>query len=63
MRQGYYKATMVAKPYGSDEWRLYNVIKDPGETRDLSEEMPELLQELIDEWDNYAKDVGVVLPE
>ena len=63
MRQGDYKATMVAKPYGSNEWRLYNVLKDPGETQDLSEEMPELLQELIDEWDNYAKDVGVVLPE
>jgi len=63
MRQGDYKATMVAKPYGSDEWRLYNVLKDPGETRDLSKDMPDLLQELINEWDNYAKDVGVVLPE
>ena len=41
MRKGDYKATMVPAPYGPNEWRLYNVATDPGETTDLAAEMPE----------------------
>ena len=33
MRKGYYKATMVAKPYGPAEWALYDVANDPGDPR------------------------------
>ncbi len=61
MRQGDYKAVLVAKPYGPAVWQLFNVAKDPGETRDLSKEKPEILRELQAAWDRYAKDVGVVL--
>ena len=61
MRQGNYKAVSVAKPYGSGKWHLYDVAADPGETRDLSKEKPALLKELRGAWDQYAKDVGVVL--
>lgn len=63
MRKGDFKAVFVTKPYGPNEWKLYDLATDPGETRDLSEEMPDLLKELINEWDNYVKDVGVVLLE
>ncbi len=63
MRQGSYKAVLVAKPYGPGEWRLYDTAKDPGETADLSTEHPEILEELVTAWGRYAKDVGVVLPE
>jgi arylsulfatase len=63
MRKGDYKAVLVAKGFGPGIWKLYNVTKDPGETKDLSKEMPEFLQELIEEWNNYAKDVGVILSE
>lgn len=61
MRKGSYKAVSVAKPYGSGTWRLYNVLEDPGETRDLAKEKPTLLKELREAWDQYAEDVGVVL--
>ncbi len=61
VRKGDFKAMSVAPPYGPGEWQLYNVTEDPGETRDLAKEMPELLKELRGEWDDYAKDVGVVL--
>jgi len=63
MRQGDLKAVMVPKPYGTGEWRLYNVVKDPGESEDLSEEMPEKSNQLIAAWEVYAKDVGVIPPE
>lgn len=63
MRKGDYKAVSVAKPYGSGVWQLYNVVEDPGETRNLAESKPEVLAELREAWDGYAKDVGVVLSE
>ncbi len=63
MRQGAYKAVLVAKPFGPGEWRLYDTAKDPGETTDLSAEHPEILEELVIAWGRYAKDVGVVSSE
>ena len=61
MRQGNFKAVSVATPYGSADWCLYNVVDDPGETRDLAKEQPEILKKLQAAWNRYAKDVGVVL--
>jgi len=61
MRKGDSKAVLVAKDFGPGTWKLYNVTEDPGETRDLSKEQPAILQELQTVWDQYAKDVGVVL--
>ena len=61
VRKGNYKAVMVVKPYGSNEWRLYDLSVDPGETADLSDTNPDKLQEMIDAWEEYAREVGVVL--
>jgi arylsulfatase A-like enzyme len=36
--------------FDDDVWELYRVEDDPTETRDLSNEFPEVLQELIDLW-------------
>ncbi|WP_108861358.1 arylsulfatase [Ruegeria sp. Alg231-54] len=63
MRQGVFKAAMVAPPYGDGTWQLYNVDADPGETRDLAAEMPELLEDLKSGWDLYAMEVGVISAE
>ncbi len=63
MRQGDYKAVSVSPPYGTGEWELFNVVADPGETRDLADEHPELLQKLRAAWEDYAEEVGVVLRE
>ena len=61
MRQGDFKAGSVAPPYGTGAWHLYNLKNDPGETRDLAKEEPEILKKLQSAWDHYAQDVGVVL--
>ena len=61
MRQGDYTAVSVAPPYGPGECMLYNVAEDSGETRDLAEEQPELMKKLQAAWEQYAKDVGVIL--
>ncbi|MCG8311195.1 MAG: arylsulfatase [Cytophagales bacterium] len=63
VRQGGFKAMMNTPPYGDGKWQLYNLHNDPGETNDLSDEMPEKLKKLQNAWDNYAKDVGVVMSD
>ena len=60
MRQGDFKAVQVSVPFGSGEWQLFDVVKDPGESKDLSQSMPEKLEALKTAWDQYAKNVGVV---
>ena len=60
MRKGYYKAIFVPPPFGSGEWQLFNVAKDPGETEDLSEKNPKKMAELKADWELYANEVGVV---
>ena len=63
MRQGEFKAVLIPEPEGSGDWRLFNVVTDPGEANDLSKAMPEKLETLKAAWEQYAKDVGVVLGE
>jgi len=59
-RLGDYKASFVPKPYGEGKWRLYNLKTDPGETTDLSADKPELLKKIVDGWNKYADEVGVL---
>ncbi|MHC5114260.1 MAG: arylsulfatase [Planctomycetota bacterium] len=63
VRRGDFKAVFVAPPYGTGAWQLFDLEKDPGETRDLADDRPRLLRELRAAWDAYAEDVGVVLAE
>lgn len=63
MRQGDFKAVSVAPPYGTGTWHLYNLAKDPGETQDLAQNLPEKLQQLQAAWEEYADSVGVILTE
>ncbi len=60
VRVGDYKATFIGEPYGPNEWQIFDLSNDPGESKDLSTQMPELKQRLIDAWDDYANSVGVV---
>ncbi len=63
MRQGNYKAVSIPEPEGTGEWRLFDVVADPGEANDLATEMPEKLEILKAAWNEYAADVGVILGE
>lgn len=60
IRQGPYKALYVPKPFGDAKWALFNIDKDPGETTDLSDELPGKLEEMIDHWSLYVSETGVV---
>jgi arylsulfatase len=62
VRKGDYKLLWLIEPFGPDNWQLYNLAGDPGETVDLSEKMPELRNEMIEIWNHYSRETGVILP-
>lgn len=48
---------------GDGQWRLFNLVADPGETNDLAAREPKRVAALVKAWDAYAGEVGVILPE
>lgn len=61
IRQGDWKAVRLFPPYGPGRWELFDLSTDPGETRDLAVEQPEVLARLIARWEDYAAENGVVV--
>ena len=57
--RGDWKITRIPPPLGDGMWHLYNIARDPGETNDLAGKHPVLFQELLSEYQRYAKRVGV----
>jgi hypothetical protein len=43
-------------------WQLYNIISDPAQTKNLANQHPDVLQQMISDYQSYAEDVGVVIP-
>ena len=58
--KGNYKIVRNRPPNGSNQWELYNLHEDPGETINLATSMPNKLQELIKEYEAYAEENGVI---
>lgn len=56
-------AHIVSPLLPHNQWLLYNVREDPGETTDLAERYPDKLREMLAEWDRYVRETGVILPE
>ena len=62
--KGRYKLVRNLPPHGDSTWRLFDIASDPGETMDLSAELPSVKQDLMHEYRLYAARVGVLeLPE
>jgi arylsulfatase len=59
LRQGDWKIT----DKGDGQWHLFDIARDPGETKDLSTQEPARKSELVAAWDTYARNVGVVMPD
>jgi arylsulfatase len=65
LRKGDWKIVHFSKAQGgagdADEgWELFNVVEDPGETRDFALDKPEKLEELLEYWEAYVVECGVV---
>ena len=59
--KGDYKIVYNRSPLGDDRWQLFNIVEDPGESRDLAREMPQRLQRMLSAYERYARD-NMVLP-
>jgi arylsulfatase len=62
VRKGNFKLLWLPKPLGIDDWQLYDLSKDPAELNDLSQQLPEIRSDMIEIWNQYAIETGVVLP-
>jgi arylsulfatase len=58
--QGDYKIVLNIPPVGDNEWHLYNIVKDPGETNDLKEQMPERFERMLAHYRQYTIDNNVL---
>lgn len=59
--QDRWKALFLWPPEGNGEWALYDLASDPTETRDLGNEYPDRLKEMIGYWNAYAEANGVAI--
>jgi arylsulfatase len=62
VRQGDWKLLWQYKPYGTEEWELFNLATDLGERHDLAAQHPEKVKALLALWDDYVRANHVVLP-
>lgn len=71
LRKGDWKAVYLPKSgaayprdgVGAGTWQLFNLATDPAESTDLSASHAEKLIELVADWDRYAAQKGVALPQ
>jgi arylsulfatase/uncharacterized sulfatase len=62
--QGDYKLVKNLPPLGDGRWHLYDIVRDPGETRDLAAAEPTRFREMQARYDRWAADNGVLaMPE
>jgi len=59
--KGDYKIIKDRGPVGDNRWHLFNIVADPGETKDLKEEMPQRFSDMMAAYRAYAAD-NKVLP-
>ncbi|MGP6174275.1 sulfatase-like hydrolase/transferase [Corynebacterium sp. A21] len=61
-RSGDWKLIFVPEAMGgTGEYALYNLAEDPGETKDVIAEHPEIAEEISEKWDRYAEENGVAV--
>ena len=60
LRKGDWKIVYANKPWGKDGWELYNIARDRTESRDLADENPQKLGEMIVAWKQYVAETGTL---
>ena len=63
LRRGDWKLVRTDKPHGSGEWELHDLAEDPGELHDRSGEHPDVMAELLSNWEQYEQEMMIVYPD
>ncbi len=61
--KGEWKAVRIFPPAGSGQWELFNIRTDPTETANLATDFPDVIVELVADWNAYAEANGVAVYE
>jgi arylsulfatase len=62
LRQGDWKIRWQWKPFGTENWELFNLADDPAERINLATGQPDRLSELLGLWNEYVHANNVILP-
>lgn len=60
IRRWPWKAEWMFPPQGKGEWQLYNLEKDPTQRKDMAQERPDILKDLVERWEKFADENGVI---
>ena len=63
LRQGRWKLTGLERTFHEDNFALYDVLADPGEMHDLSEEAPKRREHMLELWREQRVALGITVPE
>jgi arylsulfatase A-like enzyme len=61
LRRDNLKAVNIPPPEGTGDWQLYDLAVDPGEVDDLAQRRPADLAELVELYETYARETGVIM--
>lgn len=62
--KGDLKLVKNSTPLGDGQWRLFDIVKDPGETQDLQRQLPDVFKVMQADYAAYASTNGVLpMPE
>lgn len=62
VRQGRYKLVNLDPPFAEADMELFDVVADPGETRNLAAAQPAVYARMLDLWREQRRALGIVLP-
>lgn len=62
LRKGDWKILSNNRPFNRDSFSLYNLSEDLAETNNLREKASEKYQELLDDWDQFVKEIKPQFP-
>jgi len=57
--RGRWKITRTPEPFGDGQWRLFDVVADPGETHDMAADEPALFESMMADYRTYVEEKGV----
>ena len=60
LRKGDWKIVYLFPPHGQSRWQLFNLKDDPSELNDLAAARPDVLNELLLEWNRYTTENNVL---
>lgn len=62
VRRGQWKLSTLEPPFDEASFELFDIEADPGETRNLAAEHPEVFREMVELWRSERGRLGITLP-